>query len=85
MEKSNIVPLYKKENKQSIDNYRPIFFLPTCVKILEKIVFNSIYEFPGENYLLCEHQSGFKPSDPCECQLFSIVDYIYASLVLIHL
>ena len=79
MEKSNIVPLYKKENKQSIDNYRPIFFLPTCVKI------NSISEFPGENYLLCEHQSGFKPSDPCDCQLFSIVHYIYASLVLIDL
>ena len=54
--KSNIVPVYKRGDKQIIDNYRPISLLPICGKILEKILFNAIYEFLEENNLLCEHQ-----------------------------
>ena len=82
--KSIIVPVYKKGDKQIIDNYRPISLRPICGKILQKILCNSIYEFLKENDL-CEHQSGFRPSDSCEYQLFSIVDDIYASLIVIHL
>ena len=52
--KSNIVPVYKRGDKQIIDNYRPISLLPICGKILEKILFNLIYEFLEENNLLCE-------------------------------
>ena len=55
--KSNIAPVYKSGEKQIIDNYRPISLLPICGMILEKIIFNSIYEFLEENNL-CEHQSG---------------------------
>ena len=43
--KSKIVPVYKKGDKQIIDNYRTISLLSICGKILEKILFNSIYEF----------------------------------------
>ena len=76
--KSNIVPVYKRGDKQIIDNYRPISLLPICGKIFEKILFNSIYKFLEENNL-CKHQSGFRPSDSCEYQLLSIVHDIYAS------
>ena len=51
--KSNIALVYKKGDKQIVDNYRPIPLLPICGKILEKILFNSIYEFLEENDLLC--------------------------------
>ena len=77
--KSNIAPVYKRGDKQIIDNYRPISLLPICGKIFEKILFNSRYGFLEENNLLCEHQSGFRPSDSCEYQLLSIVHEIYAS------
>ena len=52
--KSNIVPVYKRGDKQIIDNYIPISLLPICGKILEKILLNLIYEFLEENNLLCE-------------------------------
>ena len=52
--KSNIVPVYKRGDKQIIDNYIPIYLLPICGKILEKILLNLIYEFLEENNLLCE-------------------------------
>ena len=78
--KSNIVPVYKRGDKQIIDNYRPISLLPICGKIPEKNQLNSIYKFFEENNLLCEHQSDlFRPSDSCEYQLLSIVHDIYAS------
>ena len=77
--KSNIVPVYKRGDEQIINNYRPISLLPICGKIFEKILFNSMYKFFEENYLLCEHQSGFRPSDSCEYQLLSFVHNIYAS------
>ena len=76
--KSNIFPVYKKGDKQIIDNYRIISLLVVCVKSLEKIIFNSIYEFLEENGLICKHQSGFRPSDSCDYWLLSIVHDIHA-------
>ena len=58
--KSNIVPVYKRGYKKIIDNYRPISILPICGNILEKNLFNSIYEFIEENNLLCEHSVKFQ-------------------------
>ena len=61
MEKSDIVPVFKKE-VNTLDNHRPISLLPICSKILKRILFNSVlYRYLGENNFLCEHQSGFQP------------------------
>ena len=77
--KSNVVPVHKKGDKQVVDNYRPVSLLPIFGKILERLIFNSLFEFLHENNLLNENQSGFRPSDSCEYQLLSIVHDIYAS------
>ena len=76
--KSIIVPSHKKGDKQIINN-RPVSLLPVCSKILEKIIFDSIARFLNENKLLGDTQSGFRPSDSCECQLLSLVHDIYKS------
>ena len=36
--KANIVPVRKKENKQILDNYRPVSLSPICSKLFEKII-----------------------------------------------
>ena len=77
--KSNIVPVHKKGDKQFVNNYRPVSLLPIFGKVFEKILFNSIFEYLQENYLFCDNQSGFRPSNSCEHQLLSIVHDIYAS------
>ena len=33
--KTNIVPIHKKGDKQTLENYRPVSLLPICEKILE--------------------------------------------------
>ena len=48
--------------------------MPICSKIIERIIFNLIFQFIEENKLLNVNQSGFQPGDSCEYQLLSIVD-----------
>ena len=43
--KSNIVPIQKKNDKQLINNYRPVSLLPIYSKMFERIIFNSIFQF----------------------------------------
>ena len=82
--KSNIVPVYKKGDKQIIDNYRPISLLPICGKIIGKVLFNLLYEFLEKKDLFPEHRSCFTPSGSSEFQLLSIVNDIYHILIVIH-
>ena len=43
--KGNIVPIHKKGDKQMLQNYRPLSLLPMCGKILERLMFNEMFEF----------------------------------------
>ena len=39
-EKANVVPVYKKGDKQCLKNYRPVSLIPICEKIIERLTFN---------------------------------------------
>ena len=39
--------------------------LPICGKILERLLFNEMFNFFIENKLISSNQSGFKPGDSC--------------------
>ena len=41
--KSNVVPVHKKESTNLIKNYPPISLLPIFSKIFERLIFNSLY------------------------------------------
>ena len=77
--KGNIVPVHKKNDKQRLNNYRPISLLPICSKIFERLIFNEMFGFFIENDLMSQHQSGFKPGDSCINQLLPITHEIYQS------
>ena len=51
MEKNNVVPVHKKGNKQSLENYRPISSLPIYSKIFERVIYNEMFTFFTENNL----------------------------------
>ena len=61
--KANIVPIHKKGDTQTLDSYRPVSLLPICGKILERLLFNEMFNFFIENKLISSNQSGFKPGD----------------------
>ena len=79
LKKSNVVPIYKKESKNLIRNYRSISLLPVFSKVFGKIIFNSLPNSFLENKLLTECQSGFLPGDSYISQLFFISPEIYKS------
>ena len=55
--KSNVVPVHKKIDKQFVVNYRPVPILRIFGKILQRFIFNSLFEFLHEKNLLNENQS----------------------------
>ena len=69
-----MTPILKKGDKQLIKNYRPISLLPICGKILEKIIFNRLYNYLTANRLITKNQSGVRPGDSTTNQLLYIVD-----------
>ena len=75
--RSNIVPIHKKNDKQLVENYRPISVLPIFGKVVEKVIFNKIYQSLLEERLLNLNQSGFRPSDSCINQLLAITREIF--------
>ena len=79
MEKGNLIPCYKKGNKQNLENYHPVSLLPICGKFFEKLISNEMFSFFLANNLLEPKKSGFKPSDSCINQLLSISHKIYSS------
>ena len=77
LEKSNVIPAHKKNDKRLVNNYRPISLLPIFGKIFEKIISNRIYNFLLKEELLNPNQSGFRPSDSCINHLLAITHEIF--------
>ena len=74
---ANVIPVFKKGDKQLIKNYRPISLLPICGKIFEKIIFNQLYSYFHTNNLITKNQSGFQPGDSTTNQLLYFIDEIH--------
>ena len=55
-----VTPIYKKGNKECIENYRPVSILPIFGKIFEKIIYNRLYTFLTANGVLHDEQFGFR-------------------------
>ena len=43
--KWNIIPIHKTGDKQILKNYRPVSLLLICGKILERLIFNEMFNF----------------------------------------
>ena len=72
------MPIHKKDDKQIVKNYRLVSLLPICAKILERIIYNRIFEYLIENNLITENKP--ESGDPWINQLLSITYDIYKSL-----
>ena len=74
---ANVVPVHKKNEKNVTSNYRPISLLPIFGKMLEKLVYDSLYSHLVSHDLLNPNQSGFRPGDSTVNQLISITHTIF--------
>jgi hypothetical protein len=53
-------PLFKKGDRSSISNYRPISILSSFSKVIEKIVYSQLQEHLNKYSILAEEQFGFR-------------------------
>ena len=75
---ANVVPVYKKGDKEYTENYRPISLLPIISKVLERYIFMNIRQhFSG---IIYDHQHGFLQGKSCVTNLLEALDYIGACL-----
>ena len=77
---ANVSPVFKKNDRQSVKNYRPISLLSNVGKVLERLVFIKLYEYCQANNLLTWRNSGYKPFDSTINQLVLLSHKIYEAL-----
>ena len=78
--RANVIPVFKKDDRQSKLNYRPVSLLVSLSKIVEKIVYIRLYNFLLEIGFLNPLQSGFWPGDSTVNQLTYLVHKIFYAL-----
>ena len=69
MKLAKVTPIYKSGERTNCGNYRPISIISVVAKILEKIIYNQIFDFLKQNSILVIQQSGFRPLHSTETTL----------------
>ena len=72
-----IKPIYKKEDKNDISNYRPISILPVISKIFERATLNQLIRFFEENCLLSALQHAYRKNHGTVTCLFELLNEVY--------
>ena len=71
---ANVAPVFKKGDRHSPANYRPISRTCVCAKLLEHIICKQIMSHFSENKILTPVQHGFRSKHSCESQLLITTD-----------
>ena len=73
---AKVIPLYKTKDPALFSNYRPISLLPFFSKILERLMYNRLYNFLTEHNILSMNQFGFRKNYSTFLALIDLVDSI---------
>ena len=76
--KANIVPVFKKGDKRSVKNYRPVSLLSIVSKCLERLIFNKIYPVLDQDININQH--GFRKGYSTTTQLLEFYDKLQSYL-----
>jgi hypothetical protein len=77
---SIVKPCYKKGNKNSINNYRPITMTSVFSKLLEKVIFNKLIHFLENNNILIDAQHGFRSKRSTVTATVDFINEIFSKL-----
>ena len=66
MKLADVYPLFKSKDRSDTTNYRPISLLLTLSKLLEKVVYEKVYQFLTDTNQIYSSQYGFRSGHSCE-------------------
>jgi len=73
--KAQVSPLFKKGNRHSCSNYRPVSLTVILCKLLEKLIREAVMTHMEGNKLFTVHQHGFREKHSCVTQLIEVVEH----------
>ena len=71
---SKVIPLHKKECKLDKENYRPVSILSPFSKILEKIVYQQLYDYFTNNRIFHQNLHGYRQHRSTQTALLQMYD-----------
>lgn len=77
---ARIKPIFKKGDKFTADNYRPISLLPCLSKVFEKIISNRLLEYLNKNHILAAEQYGFRKNRSTAAAAHTFIENIMFAL-----
>ena len=80
MKFARVKPLFKKNSRSDVGNYRPVSILSIVSKILEKAVYKQLEKYLSGNNLIYSLQSGFRGSYSTDTCLIYLTDYIRSQM-----
>ena len=75
-----ITPIYKKDDKELFENYRPVSTLPIFGKIFEKVIYERLYSFFVSQQLMTPNQFGFRKGHSTSHALNFSINHIQEAL-----
>ena len=70
----HVSPIFKKGDKGSAENYRPVSLTAVACKLMEKFARDAIMNHLEDNNLLSKYQDGFVKGRSCVSQLLACID-----------
>ena len=77
---AKVIPIYKKGDANSLENYRPISILPSVSKVFEKIMYNQIDDFFNTHKLFYNSQYGFRKRHSTEHAALELTNKIISNM-----
>ena len=77
---AKVVPLYKKNEKNKIENYRPVSLLPSVSKVFERIIHDQLNEYFSSLKLFYKSQYGFRHSHSTELATLELIELIITEM-----
>ena len=76
LKSASVVPLFKKNDRTEVGNYRHVSILTIISKIFERVVYDQVESYLDQKKLLYQFQSGFRSRYSTDTCLIHLADFI---------
>ena len=77
---AKVIPLYKKDDRCIVGNYRPVSLLNALSKVFERAAYNQLSKYFSDNNLFYKHQYGFREQHSTEQASLELIDRVLFDL-----
>ena len=77
---ADVTPIFKKGDRSTPSNYRPISLTAVCCKVMEHILHSQVMQHLDHHNILSDSQHGFRKKRSCESQLILTIQDLASSL-----